>query len=111
MKGALLLNVVVGESAAVLELLPRKDQALLVRRDALLVLDLALHHVDGVRRLYLESDGLARQCLYENLHLRGFLGIVGLVAGVLWGEDTCPSLQLLTVTFSKGQNNLIPNRH
>jgi hypothetical protein len=36
----LLLNVVVGERAVVLELLARKDEALLVRRDALLVLDL-----------------------------------------------------------------------
>ena len=33
-----LLDVVVGEGAAVLELLAREDQALLVRRDALLVL-------------------------------------------------------------------------
>jgi hypothetical protein len=36
----LLLDVVVGQRAAVLQLLAREDQALLVRRDALLVLDL-----------------------------------------------------------------------
>merc|ERR1719473_1012573 len=36
----LLLDVVVRERAAVLELLAREDEALLVRRDALLVLDL-----------------------------------------------------------------------
>ena len=47
----LLLDVVVGEGAAVLELLARKDQALLVRRNALLVLDLGLDIVDGVARL------------------------------------------------------------
>merc|ERR1712070_49125 len=35
-----LLDVIVGEGATVLQLLARKDQALLVRRDALLVLDL-----------------------------------------------------------------------
>ena len=39
MKGGLLLNVVVRESAALLELLAGEDQALLIRRDALLVLD------------------------------------------------------------------------
>ena len=38
----LLLDVVVRQGAAVLELLPREDQALLVGRDALLVLDLGL---------------------------------------------------------------------
>jgi hypothetical protein len=39
----LLLDVVVGESAAILELLAGEDEALLVRGNALLVLDLALH--------------------------------------------------------------------
>ena len=37
-EGRLLLDVVVGERAAVLELLAREDEALLVRGDALLVL-------------------------------------------------------------------------
>ena len=61
-KGGLLLDVVVREGAAVLELLAREDQALLVRGDALLVLNLSLHVVDGVRRLHLEGDGLTRDC-------------------------------------------------
>merc|ERR1719231_1756592 len=47
-KGGLLLDVVVLEGAAVLELLAREDQALLVRRDSLLVLDLGLDSLDGV---------------------------------------------------------------
>ena len=38
MKSGLFLDVVVGQSAAVLELLAGEDQALLVRRDAFLVL-------------------------------------------------------------------------
>ena len=59
MEGGLLLDVVVRESAAVLELLASEDQALLVRGDALLVLDLGLDVVDGVGRLDLEGDGLA----------------------------------------------------
>ena len=41
-EGRLLLDVVVREGAAVLELLAGKDEALLVGRDALLVLDLGL---------------------------------------------------------------------
>ena len=40
MQRRLLLDVVVRERAAILELLAREDEPLLVRRDALLVLDL-----------------------------------------------------------------------
>ena len=63
-----LLNVVIGESAAVFELLSGENQALLVGRDALLVLDLGLDVVNGVRRFYLEGDRLSGQGLDENLH-------------------------------------------
>ena len=63
----LLLNVVVAERAAVLELLASKDEALLVRGDALLVLDLGLDVVDGVARLHLKGDRLAREGLNEDL--------------------------------------------
>jgi hypothetical protein len=52
-KGGFLLDVVVRQGAAILELLAGEDQALLVRRDTLLVLDLGLHVVDGVARLNL----------------------------------------------------------
>merc|ERR1712230_151881 len=64
----LLLDVVVRKRAAVLELLAREDEALLIRRDALLVLDLLLHVVDRVRRLDVKRDGLAREGLDEDLH-------------------------------------------
>jgi hypothetical protein len=64
-EGRLLLDVVVGESSAILELLTSEDQSLLVRGNALLVLDLGLDIVDGVRGLDLEGDGLARQGLDE----------------------------------------------
>jgi hypothetical protein len=64
----LLLNIVVRESAAILELLASEDQALLVRGDALLVLDLGLDIVNRVRGLDLEGDGLAREGLDEDLH-------------------------------------------
>jgi hypothetical protein len=62
MKGRLLLNVVVGQGAAVFELFAGEDQALLVRRNALLVLDLGFDVVDGIGGLDLESDGLAGDC-------------------------------------------------
>ena len=66
MERRLLLDVVVGQGAAVLELLAGKDEPLLVRRDALLVLDLGLDVVDRVRRLDLERDRLASQgCVRE----------------------------------------------
>jgi hypothetical protein len=48
MQSRLLLDVVVRQRAPVLELLAREDQALLVWRDALLVLDLLLDVVDRV---------------------------------------------------------------
>jgi hypothetical protein len=57
-EGRLLLDVVVRERAAILQLLAGEDQALLVRRDALLVLDLGLDVLDRVRRLDLEGHGL-----------------------------------------------------
>ena len=69
-EGALLLDIVVAERAAVFELLPGENQALLVGRNALLVLDLALDIVDGVARFHLEGDGFARDCAQVRLLLR-----------------------------------------
>ena len=68
MEGRLLLDVVVREGAAILELLAREDEALLIRRDALLILDLLLHVLDRLRRLHIKGDGLAREGLDEDLH-------------------------------------------
>ena len=68
-EGRLLLDVVIRKRAAILELLAREDQALLVGGDALLVLDLAFDHVNRVRALDLERDGLACQGLDEYLRL------------------------------------------
>merc|ERR1719352_200022 len=67
-EGRLLLDVVVRESAAILELLAGEDQTLLIWRNTFLVLDLLLDVVDGVTGLHLQSDGLAGQGLDENLH-------------------------------------------
>ena len=56
MKGRLLLNVIIREGPAIFELLAGKDEALLIRGDTLLVLDLALHIVDSIARLDFEGD-------------------------------------------------------
>ena len=68
MKGRLLLDVVVAEGAAVLELLAGEDETLLIGRNALFVLNFAFHSLDGIRRLDFKRNGLARQGLDEDLH-------------------------------------------
>merc|ERR1712190_617995 len=67
-QGGLLLDVVIRKRASVLELLPCEDQALLIWWDSLLVLDLGLDIVDGVRSLDIRGDGLTGQGLHEDLH-------------------------------------------
>lgn len=52
----LLMDFVVGEGAAIFELLAGEDEALLVRRNVFLVLDLGLDVVDGVGGFNLQAD-------------------------------------------------------
>jgi hypothetical protein len=59
MECRLLLDVVVRECTTILQLLSGKDQSLLIRRNALLILDLALDIIDSIGRLDLKSDGLS----------------------------------------------------
>merc|ERR1712055_33028 len=68
MESGLLLDVVVRESPAILQLFTGKDQPLLVWRDAFLILDLSFNILDGVRRFNLEGDSLTGQSLHEDLH-------------------------------------------
>jgi len=68
MEGRFFLDIVVGQGAPILELLAGEDQSLLVGWDSLLILDLRLNVVDGVRRLDFEGDGLAGERFDENLH-------------------------------------------
>jgi hypothetical protein len=81
-EGRLLLDVIVAEGTAVLELLAGEDQALLIGGDPgemsehgeteckgdtpFLVLDLGLDIVDSVRRFDFESDGFARQAVKKS---------------------------------------------
>ena len=67
-KGGLLLNVIIIQSSSIFQLLASEDESLLIRRDSLLILDLGLHVVDGVRRLDLQGDRLTREGLDEDLH-------------------------------------------
>ena len=68
MEGRLLLDVVVAQSAAIFQLLPCEDESLLVWRNPFLVLDLGLDVLDGVACFDFQGDGLASECLHEDLH-------------------------------------------
>ena len=81
-QGRLLLDVVVAQSATIFQLLTSKDQTLLVRWDALLVLDLGFHILDRVRWLDIECNGFTREGFDENLH-RVRLGLLELVCSCL----------------------------
>ena len=63
------MDVVVGEGASVLELLSCEDQSLLIGGNSLLVLDLGLDVLDGVRGLDVKGNRLTSESLYENLHI------------------------------------------
>ena len=62
------MDVVVSKSATVLKLLASKDQALLIRRDAFLVLDLLFHALDVVCCFHVESNSLASKSSDKDLH-------------------------------------------
>ena len=68
MQGALCLDVVVGQSVAILERLPSKDQSLLVCGNIFLVMDLRLNTLNGIRGLNIHRKGEASQCLDKDLH-------------------------------------------
>merc|ERR1711884_356234 len=68
MEGRFLLNVVVRESSAVLELLSSEDQSLLLWWNSFLVLDLGFHVGDRVIWLDVQRDRLSREGLDEDLH-------------------------------------------
>ena len=59
MESRLLLNVVVREGATILQLLSSEDQTLLIWGNSLLVLDLGLDVLDGVRGLDIQSNRLS----------------------------------------------------
>ncbi len=65
MESGLFLDVVVRKGATVFELLSSEDQALLIRRNTLLVLNLGLDIVDRIGGLDFKGDGLAGEGLND----------------------------------------------
>ena len=55
-KSRFLLDIVVGKSSTVLELLSSEDETLLIRRDTFLILNLGLDVVDRIGRFNFEGD-------------------------------------------------------
>jgi len=106
MERRLLLDVVVGQSTTIFQLLASENQTLLIRRDTFLILNLGLDILNGVGWFHLQSDGLASQRFHEDLHattqtedqMEG-----GLLLDVVVGQSTT-ILQLLA---SKDETLLI----
>merc|ERR1719378_86853 len=74
MEGRFLLDIIIRKGSSILKLLSGEDQALLLRGNAFLVLDLCLDICDGVIRLDIQGNGLARKGLDEDLHSHGCMG-------------------------------------
>jgi hypothetical protein len=70
MQGGSLLNTVITQGMAILQLLAGKNKTLLIRRNALLVLNLGLDAFSGIRGLDIERNGFTRERLDENLRMR-----------------------------------------
>jgi len=68
MKGRLLLDIVIGQSATILQLFTGEDKTLLVWWDTFFILNFCLDVFDGVRGFDFEGNGLSGQGLDENLH-------------------------------------------
>ena len=66
-QGRLFLDVVVAQGATILKLLTSEDKPLLIRENSLLVLDLRLDQLNGVRALDLKSDSFTSESLHKNL--------------------------------------------
>lgn len=62
------MDVVVQEFCIFLQFAHR-NQVLLVRRDALLILDFGFEILDGITGLSLKDDGLTCQGIHTDLHL------------------------------------------
>jgi len=68
-KSGFLLDIVIAQHTSIFELLSGKNQTLLIRRNAFLVLDLSLDIIDSIRGLHLEGDRLSCEGFNEDLHL------------------------------------------
>ena len=64
----LLLNIVVGQRTTILQLLAGENQALLVRRNPLLVLNLGLDALNRVTGIHVQCNRLTSKSLHKDLH-------------------------------------------
>jgi hypothetical protein len=83
MKRRFLLNVIITQGAAIFQLFAGKNQTLLIRWDALLVLDFGLDVVNRIRWFHIKSDGLASQSLDKDLHFLYSLVVIIVVSRCL----------------------------
>jgi hypothetical protein len=67
-ESALFLDIIIRKRATIWQLLPSEDQALLVRRETFLILNLHFDVVDRIGGLDLKRDRFPRQGLHEGLH-------------------------------------------
>ena len=74
-QGRFFLNVVIGQSAAIFELLAGKNESLLIGRDALLVLNFGLDVVDRVAGFHIQRDGFTRERLDKDLVVRACMRV------------------------------------
>ena len=88
------MDVVVGKSSSILELLSSEDKSLLVWWDTFLILDLGFDVFNGVSWLDIEGDGLTSEGLDEDLHTTSK------------SEDQMESGLLLDVVVGKGSSIL-----
>lgn len=70
-QGRFFLDVVVSKGATIFELLSSKDQALLVWRNSLLVLDLGLDRLDRVGGVDVQGNSFPGKGLDKDLHRHG----------------------------------------
>jgi len=68
MEGRLFLDVVIGQSAAIFQLLASKDKTLLIGWDTFFVLDLCFDILNGVTWFNFKGDGLPGESFDKNLH-------------------------------------------
>lgn len=71
MDGGFLLDVVVGQGAAVVQVLAGVNEPLLLAGDAFLLGDLGLQGLDRVVALDLQGHVLSGEGTYEDLHVLG----------------------------------------
>ena len=84
---ALLLDVVIGQDHAILQLPTCEDQSLLVRRDSCPACDSRLEGLHSQRRHNTNSDGLTRQGLHEDLHITKICNMQGwLILDIVVGQ-------------------------